>query len=414
MSPTFLPGLALALMSIFAAEIYATNTVERSVSPSGQFVIYGGDAALRGAMSTLAERIKTDLLGILRRRDQWATAEIINLQSRSANLPELPLSAIRFSQTPSGLKLQLDLALSRELNPEMLEREILRLILLEMIYRNATTITVGEIYVDPPAWLLDGLRALAPNAKRAPVVRALEVSSPIRPLPEFLRERPELLDSPGRALYSAYSFALVEWLAKDPIQLGRYIDNLAFSTNDPLADLQKSFPKLAGKELESPWRSQIASVLDSKHSELLSFAQTQTKLDAFLATASLDELCEKKLSAAQKLALRKSSGKLMLLAARANPALRAIVQQYQQLAAELALGKNHGAAAKLGDLKKLQTQLAERMTEIDDYLNWFEATQLPTVSGLFETGKLSVDSAGRRPPRRDRFSTYLDAMESQF
>jgi hypothetical protein len=41
---------------------------ERSVSPWGQFVIYGGDRTTRGALSTLAERIKADLLTIIRRR----------------------------------------------------------------------------------------------------------------------------------------------------------------------------------------------------------------------------------------------------------------------------------------------------------------------------------------------------------
>ena len=59
-------------------------------------------------------------------------------------------------------------------------------------------------------------------------------------------------------------------------------------------------------------------------------------------------------------------------------------------------------------------QLGARMSEIDDYMNWFEATQLKTASGLFETVKVSLDPSETRPRRHDNFSTYLDAMESQF
>src|SRR5207244_7327261 len=118
------------LLSIFAVDSRAATLIERSVSPSGEFIVYGGDAAWRGAISALAERTKTNLLVVLQRRDQWTTAAVINLQPRAANLPETPTAALRFSQTGSGLKLQLDLAISREMNPAAMEREILRLILL--------------------------------------------------------------------------------------------------------------------------------------------------------------------------------------------------------------------------------------------------------------------------------------------
>jgi hypothetical protein len=407
-------GLALGLLSIFAPEAGAANGTERSVSPSGQFVIYGGDAGLRGAISTLAERMKADLLSVLQRRDNWTTPAVINLQPRSANLPDLPTTAFHFSQTPSGLKLQLDLTISRELVSENLERDFLRVILLEMIYRKQTSIASGETYVAPPPWLVDGLLALFPNTDRTSIVNALNISQRVPALEEFLRERPELLDSSSRALYRAYSFALLRLLASDPSQLSHYIDNLASSTNDPLSDLQKSFSRLAGNDFERIWRAKIDNVIDSRRTELLSFGESDAHLEALLQAFALEAFSEKKLDASQKLELKKFSEDLMLLAARANPALRPIVQDYEQLAAQLGLGKNHGVAAKLRDLKQLRTRLVARMGEIDDYLNWFEATQFKTTSGLFETGRVSIDAAETRPRRRDNFSIYLDAMESQF
>src|SRR5205807_4755235 len=86
-------------LSIFALDSGAATSVERSVSPSGQFIIYGGDAAWRGAVSALAGRPKATLLAVLVRRDHGVPAAAINLHPRPANWPEFPAAALRFSQT---------------------------------------------------------------------------------------------------------------------------------------------------------------------------------------------------------------------------------------------------------------------------------------------------------------------------
>jgi hypothetical protein len=405
--------VALIALSIFALDLRAAE-LDRSVSPSGQFVIYGGDAAWRGAISTLAEQTKSSLLAVLQRRDEWVIPAVINLQTRPANLPEIPNSALRFSQTGAGLKLQLDLAISRKMNSQSVEHEILRVILLEMIYRKQGNVMAGENYVEPPPWLLEGLLALSPNRDRASLIHALGAPERTSSLNEFLGERPELLDPIAQSLYRAYSFALAQLLAENPARLGRYIDNLASSSNDPLADLQKSFPELAGKDVENIWKAKVASVKRSGRTDLLTFSQTDEKLDALLKTLSLDDLGRKRLSADQKLALKKFGEDLLLLAARANPALRPIVEEYHKCVAELTLGKNHGVARKLADLKTLREKLSARMAEVDDYMNWFEATQLQTSSGLFENLNTATENVAPRSHRKDAFSTYLDAMEAQF
>jgi hypothetical protein len=418
---------ALLVLSILVFDSVLATPIERSVSPSGQFVLYGGDAAWRGAVSALAERTKANLIALLQRRDQWVTATVINLQSRTPNLPEIPSAALRFSQTGSGLKLQLDLAISREINSAATERELLRAILLEMIYRNQNAIAPGDIYVEPPGWLMEGLLALTPNRDRASFINALAVSERVTSLNEFLRQRPELLGPAGRLLYRAYSWALVQSLiesADGHARLGRYIDNLSFASNDPLRDLEAAFPQLAGAD-EKIWKSKIADVKNSERANLLTFSQTEEKLADLLRTkfptdgrdksVSLEDLYQKKPNPAQRMALQKFSQELMLLAAHANPVLRPVVQDYQQLAAQIALGKNRAVAARLAELKILRGRLSARVSEVDDYLNWFEATQLKTQSGLFEaylnTSSAAVPSTARR---KDRYSAYLDAMEAEF
>src|SRR5499427_6087447 len=165
--------VAIVFFAIAHAQLIYAAQAEHSTSPSRQFVIYAADAKMRGAVSGLAEQTKTNLLGLLRQRDDWKTPVVVNLQSQQANAPEIPPADLRFSQTGFGIKLQLDLTISRNLDVSLVERELLRAILLEMIYRKQTNITPGTVLVEPPDWLIDGVLALAPGRDRGPLVEAL-------------------------------------------------------------------------------------------------------------------------------------------------------------------------------------------------------------------------------------------------
>src|SRR5258705_7222041 len=105
---------------------------EHSKSPSRQFVIYGADAKARGAISGLGEQTKTNFLGLLRQRDDWKTPVVVNLQPQQSNVREIRPTDLRFSQTGFGIKLQLDFTISENVDVSLVERELLRAILLEM------------------------------------------------------------------------------------------------------------------------------------------------------------------------------------------------------------------------------------------------------------------------------------------
>lgn len=419
---------AIFILLIFALQSLHAAPPARSVSPSQQFIVYGAEAALRGAVSELAERTKANFLAILRRPDRWKTPVIINLQLLQANLPKIPAAGLRFSQTGFGLKLQLDLTIARDADGSLVERALLRAILLEMIYRSQPDIAAGTRYVQPPDWLLDGALALTPGRDRGPLVEALLLSDKIIPLEELLRPgRISGLDSPARLLYRAYSFALVQWLVDatgGPEQLARYIDNLSRSSTDPLADLRAQFPTLDGST-EKTWRSSVARLSATQSYQLLTFAETERRLGDLLRVrisdpghptrmVQFDDLSQRKISSVEIAAIAALSQKLLLLAARANPILRPIVQEYQQIASLLVKGKRKGLTARLAQLQASRAKLTTRMTEIDDYMNWFEATQSKTKSGAFADYLKAVQGQNdARPRRRDALSVYLDAMEEQ-
>ncbi len=403
---------------------------EHSVSPSRQFVIYGADATLRGAISEMAEQTKTNLLALLRQRDGWKTAIVINLQSQQANLPEIPPANLRVSQTGFGVKLQLDLTVGQNFDGSLVERQLLRAILFEMIYRDDGELAPGARLVEPPDWLLEGALALTPGREREALVEALSTADKGKSLQEFLGQRFDLLDSAGRMLYRAYSVALVQLLLDEGggrARLARYISNLSHGSNDRVADLKACFPQ-SRDDVEKKWRSSVARLSEHQTYQLLSFAESEQRLDELIQIkisdgsrtrgrpkpADLSQLSRSKLSAEGKAAVDHMSQGLLLLVGTAHPVLRPVAREYQQIAALLIRGKRRGIAKRVSHLDGIRKELAARMGDIDDYMNWFEATQMENQSGAFSDYlKAANQSQVSAQKRRDPLSVYLDALEDQ-
>ena len=156
MIPVYRASLTV-LCVLACAEAVVPAPPERSVSTSRQFLVYGTDVRLRGAICDLAERTKRDVLQLIDQRDEWTTPIVVNAQYPQANLPETPRAALSFAQTGFGLKLQLNLTIASDVSQTEVRRELLRAILLEMVYRRETNLSVGTAYVPPPDWLLDGI-----------------------------------------------------------------------------------------------------------------------------------------------------------------------------------------------------------------------------------------------------------------
>ncbi len=420
-------AISIFILSVFARQVLYAATAEHSVSPSRQFVIYGADAELRGAVSNLAERTKANLLVLLRQRDSWSVPIVVNLQPQQANLPEIPPADLRFSQTGFGLKLQLDLTISKNLNASLMERGLLRAILLEMIYRKESHIAAGSVFVEPPDWLIDGVLAFAAGSDRGHLVEVFTTADKTESLETFLRQRPGLLDSTGRTLYRAYSFALVQMLIdgrNGPARLAQYVGHLSNASNEPLADLKTQFPSLFG-DAERTWQLTVSRLRNLQRYQLLDFAESERRLDELFRVKiseanhpvkliSLGELAQRKASPNEKMALNQLGHDLLLFVAETNPVLRPIAREYQQIAALLARGKRKRIAKRLSRLEVTRKQLAARMSDIDDYMNWFEATQMKSGSGNFTDYLKAADQSQLSAPKRhDPLSIYVDALEDQ-
>jgi hypothetical protein len=378
--------------------------------------------------------VKSTLLGLLRENDDWKTPIVINAQYPQANLPEIPSAELNVSQTGAGLKLQLDLTIAADINGPAIERELLRVVLIEMIYRDAQNLPAGTRYVQPADWLLEGVLACDSQSDPtgfAELLKGFVAANKVISLEEFLRQRPELLDSPSCALHRAYSFALVTLLKDSPEcrrLFAKFIADLPEAPNDVAADLRAHFPMLGDsrESAERIWQLSVARVSDLERYKALTVAETEHQLDDLLRlrfpdasrqtkTWRLEDYREFLHMPDRTAALNRLREDLMLLGPRVNSLYRPMVLEYQQIISSLARGKTRGITRRIARLKNSRQALAERMREIDDYMNWFEATQARTHSGTFVEYLKAADQPAETGSRRhDPISIYIDAMESQF
>lgn len=427
-----LGGAFTSFMLAFPA-LVGGGAPEQSVCTSRQFIVYGTEVRVRGAICDLAERTRRDLLNLLDQRDAWGTPIVINAHYPQANLPELPRLAVNLSQTGFGLKLQLDLTIDAEISRPEVRRELLRALLLEMVYRGESNIPAGAIYVSPPDWLLDGIPAEQSDMPRERVSNLLALPVAARsvlPLEKLLQQKPELLDAPGRLLYRAYAIALVDLLRRapeGPARLARFIVGLRSASNDPMAELRNHFPDIfpVGHGAEKIWERQVARLAAEPPYRLLTGVETGRRLNEALRLEFSDRGGEKSYDLAEFQKFRKhpSAGRALArlahdlgqLEIRANPIYRPIISEYAKVTALLTRGKRKGLAQRLERLRAARQAVAKQMRGIDDYLNWFEATRLRGPSGAFADYLKAAESAGRPPQaKRDPISIYLDALETQF
>ena len=403
------------------------------MSTSRQFIVYGTQIAVRGAICDVAERTKDELLGLLNQRDAWTTAIVINAQYPQANLPELPRLSLDLSQTGFGLKIQLNLTVDREISRPEVRREILRALLLELIYRGEPDMPAGHLYATPPDWLLDGVPEEQSDlhGQRASELLALPLASGmVMPLEQLLRQNPQLLDATGRRLYRAYSIAFVGFLTaarEGRARLGRFVLDLRSASNDPVADLRKHFPEIFRdvSMAEKMWKNHLARIAREQPYQSLSGAETERRLKRALSLDLGDQDGQESYDLAEFTKFRRhpsAKASLLLLARdldelgrRANPIYQPLISEYAKVAALLARGKTRGLSKRIAGLRARHRESASRRRGIDDYLNWFEATHLRRPSGAFAE-YMKVAEAAARPPqsKRDPISIYLDALGTEF
>ncbi len=428
----------LGTLSLVAAFVTALATVplaaqdtprpSRAMSTSGQFVVYSKDAAWRTAASRRAEAVRTAWNRWLDDPGRPVNAIIIQDLRTSARPKGNPRAVTAIYEGDGGaLKVQTDIYDASLMAAEGFEAEIFRALALELIYRNQP-MRAGKAFRGAPDWVIEGLtedqrvaRVGSPDGVYAILLRS---DRPPK-LEDFLKSRPETMDATTLAIYRTQALALLRSLVQLPERGAGLVAFLVsvHETDPSLKSLLAAFPSLNNDpaQLGKIWTLTIARGSTGKRLEPLSVAQTESALVEILDfTAPKDprkadgEIVTGPMAMSLvargeggPFIMRQKAAELLALEMRAHPVMKPVITEYREMADELADRPRRNVEKRLEEAGKIRELLAQRSGGVGDYLNWFEATQLDTLSGAF----LQVTEAPKAPPRTDPITRHLDAID---
>jgi hypothetical protein len=412
----------------------------RSVSSSRQFIVYCQDARLRMAVTSFVEEAKESVLQTLGTGDQWKIPIVINFRASRTTEPGRPLSSLAFLKTDAGPSIQIEITLRTEQFKQIaFPQLIVRAVLLDIAYRTHPP-GDGEHFNEPPSWLVEGMaqRINERNSSKANSNAALfEQMIEAGRLPkirDFLGSNVSIMDSTSRSIHASCASALIQMLSELPdgsASLFAMVRRLGESTLDPTTRLLTYFTALKGSEasLEKWWTLGIARLAASERYLGLTVPETNSKLTTLLSFQIITDEKQKtsemftladyakmaKIPAA-KPALEACQNSLAGLMAQSHPLMRPVVNEYQRILMELSKGNLKNINEELEAISAYRLAVVQRAEQIADYLNWYEATQSPQLSGAFDSYlKAAAEIQNQAPLKRDDpVSLYLDQVEREF
>jgi hypothetical protein len=427
-----LAGSLWSLTAMGQTKVEAPAPLQRSISSSQQFVIYHSDGTLRSRLARKAEDLKEQWLRRLRLSDEWKSPIIIQvLPVWRPNSPRIRTGL--YESDGGALKVQIDICDAASLRSMVLDMEVYRALFLEYAYRDRPP-KAGKSFHQPPAWLIEGLHedvmAREEGIATGVYERLIKEESPPK-LEAFLKERPEMLDATSRAIYRARALGLFRALLRIPDgakHLAEYCSSLPSLNPADGTKLLEKFPTLSEQPatLSKLWTLSLAEASASNRVMPLSVSETQERLSHVLEiTAPIDPRRPKAgvvtgpegLQAVAKVntgryVLRQKAEDLLRLEVRAHPLIRPIVEEYRTIAGQLAAKPGRNLVTRIRKNMLLQQAVGKRADEMEDYLNWFEATRLDTPSREFDS-TFDLQASSLSFQRNDAISRYLDDLEAR-
>jgi hypothetical protein len=427
-------GVVALLALGFFGTAQGADLKNRSTSASGQFVIYCDNRDLRSRLTIFVEETKERVLRLMNERDSWDYPIILTVDPVEPEKNEAGVT-LSLIHNPGGGKVEMNVRIGDDPASIFLQKHVIRAVLMEMGYRNRE-IQPGKPLVEAPWWLVEGI--IQSFRRRdgdlnADVFKSIADHSKLPPLDKFVSQPPLLLRGAGGDVDRACAMCLVEALLSlpnGPQNLARFVHEWPSVSNDPMGALAHHFPVLAESEksLAKWWSLQIARFADSERWQGLSLEDSDKQLAEILslriivdktgrtenyAFADFEKFA--KLPGAKQ-ALIAAQIRLVGLSPRVNPLFRPIVADYEKIASLMIAGKTKGLAAKITETDSYRKKLFERMTLINDYMNWFEATQPIARTGVFDDYLRAVKERQPKPPKPvdPRITEYLDSLEKEF
>ena len=431
MNRRFILGIAGLFLALAGAE--AVDPKQRSDSSSQQFSIYCDDVRLRHRVVSFAEEVKTDILQLMGLPDRWRAPIVITIEKQTAANPGPP-SVLRLVETPGGPKIAIDVRIGDDPAAVNLQKQIVRAVLLEFAYRD-TPIRGGVAFVESPWWVIEGAIQIARTRDigvESDLYKALIETNKLPPIEEVLAEKPADIGATAMAFDQAIALCLIQLLIDQPggrDSLARLVREWPRSNGDSAALLRKEFPGLAltHETLQKWWTLNLArfSAMDrytgmtaeQTEKELIPLLQIEAPPDKKGAkkTFAVGEFDEYLKRPGIRVILTARHAAIIALGSHANALYRPVIADYEAAFASLAKGRKRGVREQLAEGERTRAVVVRRTSEIADYLNWFEATQMGSKTDTFDSYLKAANEISEQDRKRsDPIGRYLDDLEQEF
>lgn len=468
---------ATVLPSGKVAEVpVAPKDSERTWSKEAQFIIDSpvGLRDERTAVFSAAGEVRRQVIAALGLPDKWlypVHVKLVSVQTQPAGV-----KPIRFepAQSADGFRLSLVVLPDHEaFTGQDLRTALVRCVLADLCLRGLENADLSQADVPPPDWLLHGTLELMlyreqgrPSEVFADVLRLGRVLS----VQDLFDADPDSMDSVSATLYRVSCCGLLLMLLDQPggpRQLASLLPDACLPGRNLPAVLARHFPGLnvSASSMQKWWALQIAVLASPGVDEMLDLQKTEKALAEALVFRFTPEPAPAAARQEKKGLLASIFGKnepapaagtatgaaadpskkpevkkadscavtdyariaarpdrqaicsrltesLNAIRLRCHPLMRPVLDDYIALSSRMAEGKKSADYPKeLDRLAKIRAGLLRTAQQSEDYLDWWLATQSTESTGEFNEALKPMPAP---PPRRDKITRYMDAMEKEF
>jgi hypothetical protein len=431
MNSRFMLGMAWLFLALAGAR--AIDPKQRSDSSSQQFTVYCEDVRLRYRVVSFVEEVKAGVLQLLALPDRWKAPIVITIEKATIANPGPP-SVLRLVETPAGPTIAIDVRIGDDPAAVNLQKQIVRAVLLEFAYRD-TPVQGGTAYVESPWWVIEGAIQIARTRDEgieSDLYKALIEVNKLPPIEEVLAEKPAENGATALAFDQGLALCLIQLLIDQPHgrqNLSRLVRDWPHSDGNAVALLKKEFPSLALKQetLQKWWTLNLArfSAMDryagmtaqETEKELVPLLKFETPPDKTggKKTFAVGEFDQYLKVSGIRLILSERHAAIIALGSHANALFRPVIADYEAAFASLAKGRKRGVRERLAAGEHTRALVLRRTSEIADYLNWYEATQMGSKSNAFDSYLKAANEISEQDRKRtDPIARYLDDLEQEF
>ena len=407
--------ILFACLAAVATGASAAPLAAGSSSRSGAFIAYSQNRDLRNKMLRAAEGALGEWEKIHETKAGSSSPIVLNDKTRAVmpkgGSPVVPL----LFETEAGMKVQVDLYDAGAMESGAFDNGVFSALALHAMH-NGETPRAGKAFDMPPRWFIEGLvEELRRSKDGTPdgVYSALIQSGRPPELDAFFRQKPEILDAASLVLYRAQAVSLLRVLKKSENSKKNFaalLANSSFSRGGVEA-VVSAFPSLGSRSaLSKVWTLDIARSSMPPRMASLTVEQSERELADVLKSVKRGQtLPEAAKAQGGAFLMRDCAVRIFNLEFRSHPLFQPILEEYRNIATELARRPKAPVEAKIKELEETRSQLVEQSQKIADYLNWFEVTQIDEPSNRSD----AKPGRGGSVPFNNPYALYLDSLEAR-